>query len=56
MKQEALAFFTDIHLTNLGLILFMVAFIGCWRGSPRRLKKTLRPHGKPSFKQRILNC
>lgn len=28
MKQEALAFFTDIHLTNLGLILFMVVFIG----------------------------
>lgn len=28
MKQEGLAFFTDIHLTIIGLIIFVTFFIG----------------------------
>jgi cbb3-type cytochrome oxidase subunit 3 len=32
MKQDGLAYFTDTHLTALGLIIFFVFFIGvlCW--------------------------
>jgi hypothetical protein len=27
MKQEALKWFTDLHLTKLGLVMFLIAFV-----------------------------